>query len=361
MLTLHGSNISYFTGKLENYFRLQGIPYRLSSMQAPKDFKRIKEAVGVMQMPAVQLADGRWLTDSTKIIQWFEQSSDRPSIIPPNPSLRFLCFLLEDYADEWLWRPAMHYRWHYSEGSHFAGRHLADELMGSVPLPGVIKRFMMRHRQRSGYTTGDGITSENVPAVEAIYTNLLDQLQGILSHQRFLLGDSPSLADIGFSGPFFRHFALDPVPLEILRNRAPAVLEWVVRLWGHAPCGETLDYSLDAIEPLAPLLKDIGASYLPYLNANAEAVEAGKQRFDVSIKDANYKGARVSQYRVWCLQQLRDHFEAVPKDEQVKLKELLEAHGCWQPLWQKQSLPLIQDQECDLPFRAKYKMISTNE
>lgn len=361
MLTLHGSNISYFTGKLENYFRLKGIPYRLSSMQAPKDFKRIEAAVGVMQMPAVELSDGRWMTDSTKIIQWFEQSLDQPSIIPSNPVLRFLCFLLEDYADEWLWRPAMHYRWHYSEGAHFAGRHLADELMGGMLLPGAVKRYMMRRRQRSGYTTGDGITAENIPAVEAIYSQLLDQLQGILSQQRFLLGDNPSLADIGFSGPFFRHFALDPVPLEILRNRAPAVLEWVARLWGQTPSSEPLDYSLDTVEALAPLLQDIGVSYLPYLNANVEAVEAGRQRFDVTINGAYYKGARVSQYRVWCLQQLRDHFEAVPKAEQVKLKALLQTHGCWQPLWEKQSLPLSQDQERDLPFRANYKMIATNE
>ena len=28
-ITVYGSNISYFTGKLENYFRLKGIDYRL--------------------------------------------------------------------------------------------------------------------------------------------------------------------------------------------------------------------------------------------------------------------------------------------------------------------------------------------
>ncbi len=32
MLELRGSSISYFTGKMENYFRLKGIPYRLESM-----------------------------------------------------------------------------------------------------------------------------------------------------------------------------------------------------------------------------------------------------------------------------------------------------------------------------------------
>ena len=34
-LTLLGSNISYFTGKMENYLRLKQIPYQLESMQFP--------------------------------------------------------------------------------------------------------------------------------------------------------------------------------------------------------------------------------------------------------------------------------------------------------------------------------------
>jgi len=360
-LTLYGSNISYFTGKLENYFRLKGIPYKLHSMQAPRDFKKVEAAVGVSQMPAVQLADGRWMTDSTKIIQWFEQELPEPSIIPTDSTLRFLCFLLEDYADEWLWRPAMHYRWHYAEGARFAGRHLADELMGSIPLPGSLKRFMMRHRQRSGYTTGDGITTENVDQVETIYTGLLDQLQAIFSDRKFILGDRPSLADIGFSGPFFRHFALDPVPLEILRNRAPAVLEWVARLWNCNAEDYGSDWSGADLNRLAPLLESVGASYLPYLNANANAIGADERRFDVQINGAFYKGARVSQYRVWCLQELRNHFDAVPSDQQLKLKTLLETHGCWQPLWSKETLPMQSQQEKDLPFRANYKMIAANE
>ena len=79
-LALYGSNISYFTGKLENYFRLKDIPYTLCSMQFPRDARRIKAQVGVSQMPAVQLADGRWMTDSTKIIQWFEAQTAKISV-----------------------------------------------------------------------------------------------------------------------------------------------------------------------------------------------------------------------------------------------------------------------------------------
>ena len=32
-ITLHGSNISCFTGKMENYLRVRGIPYELRRMR----------------------------------------------------------------------------------------------------------------------------------------------------------------------------------------------------------------------------------------------------------------------------------------------------------------------------------------
>ena len=106
-LTLLGSNISYFTGKMENYLRLKQIPYRLESMQFPAVRKVLERELGVMQMPAIILPDGRFITDSTKMIEWFEARYPEHSILPPDPLQRFLCHLLEDWADEWWWRPAM--------------------------------------------------------------------------------------------------------------------------------------------------------------------------------------------------------------------------------------------------------------
>ena len=61
-LTLLGSNISYFTGKMENYLRLKQIPYRLESMQFPAERKVLEWELGVMQMPAIILPDGRYMT-----------------------------------------------------------------------------------------------------------------------------------------------------------------------------------------------------------------------------------------------------------------------------------------------------------
>lgn len=360
-LTLYGSNISYFTGKLENYFRVRGIPYTLRSMRFPGDARWIKQQLGVMQMPVVQLGDGRFMTDTTKIIQWLEAQLPVAPVIPGDPLQAFICLLLEDYADEWLWRPAMHYRWHYAEGAHLQSRHLVDELFGSVPLPGGLKRFYMRRRQRGGYTTGDGITPAGVEGVEQIYLRTLRHLQAVFEQRPFLFGDKPCLADIGFSGPFFRHFGLDPVPLEIMRQQAPAVLEWLARLWNTRPEDCTGAWVNGIPEDLGPLLDDVGGHYLPYLCANVDAVAAGNRRFDVQIGGVAYRGARYSRYRVWCLQELRAHYQALPDDAQAQARDLLERHGCWEPLWRSDALPLLPGQEQELPFRGSTKMVGANE
>ena len=179
-------------------------------MQFPAEAAQIGEKLGVQQMPALQLPDGRWMTDTTMIIRWFEAEYPEQPVVPADPLQAFLCLLLEDYADEWLWRPAMHYRWHYAEGALLQSRHLAEELTGSMAAHGFLKRWQIRHRQRGGYTRGDGITDASVAGVEAIYLRTLEQLDAVFAARPFLLGERPSLADIGFSGPFFRHFALDP-------------------------------------------------------------------------------------------------------------------------------------------------------
>jgi hypothetical protein len=129
-VTLYGSSISYFTGKMENYFKVREIPYNRIVSPYPAFESKMKKMVGVHQMPAVVLPDGRWMTDTTMMIQWFESKFQHSSIIPKDPVQAYICFLIEDWADEWLWRPAMHYRWHYKEGANFASDHLAKELLG---------------------------------------------------------------------------------------------------------------------------------------------------------------------------------------------------------------------------------------
>jgi glutathione S-transferase len=335
-LRVHGSSISYFTGKLEAYLRYKEIPYRLVAM-TPRVRARVGRCTGTTQMPAVELPDGRWMTDTTPMIAWLEQQRPQPAVLPEDPLQAFTSRLLEDYADEWLWRPALHYRWSFRADALLLSRRIVDEMLPRVPLAGALERFAIRQRQLGRYVRGDGVRAETRAHVESVYLRSLERLEAILARRPFLLGGRPTLADFGFFASMFRHFGLDPTPAAIMLERAPAVFAWLARLWNararRAVAGS--DGALVAGIPAdwSPLLRDAGAAYLPYLCANAEAWKARRRRFDVEIEGARYRELRVSRYRVWCLEELRRHFETLAGSARDDARRLLEDHGCWQPLW----------------------------
>src|SRR6185295_11464002 len=149
----------------------------------------------------------------------------------------------------------------------------------------------VRRRQHRIYVAGDGVTARTRAHVESIYLDTLDRLQAIFARRPFLLGGRPCLADFGFFASMFRHFSLDPTPSVIMQERAPAVTEWVARLW-NARQGTTVgEWCEPGTLPAdwMPILKDVGTSYLPYLHANALAWREGHQHFDFEVAGVRYE------------------------------------------------------------------------
>ena len=109
-IILYGSAISYYTGKFEGYLRYKEIPYRFVPFSR-KIGRLLHKETGSSQIPAVELPDGRFMTDTTPMIDWFETQYPESAVIPRNPLQAFMSRLVEDYAEEWLWRPAMHFPW----------------------------------------------------------------------------------------------------------------------------------------------------------------------------------------------------------------------------------------------------------
>ena len=120
-LRLYGSAASYYTGKLEGYLRFKEIPYERVTL-GPSNMRKVRRETGAAQMPALELPDGRFLTDTTPTIDWLEKRHPEPAVIPTDPLQAFMSRLVEDYAEEWLWRPAMHYRWSYRSDRLHLGR-----------------------------------------------------------------------------------------------------------------------------------------------------------------------------------------------------------------------------------------------
>jgi hypothetical protein len=146
----------------------------------------------------------------------------------------------------------------------------------------------------------------------------------------------------------FRHFASDPTPRAIMQARAPGVYAWVARVWNaHGVRGAVC---ATVPEDWGPLLDDVGSAYLPYLCANAQAWKRGQTRFDVDVQDATYRRVPVSRYRVWCLETLRRHCDALPDDARARVRALLERHGCWEPLWRVPDCRSGYDPDDTAPF-----------
>jgi glutathione S-transferase len=347
---VYGSEISYFTGKLEAYLRYKEIPYERVAMTARHFNVTVPRATGVAQMPAVVLPDGRWMTDTTPIIEWFERERPEPAVLPRDPLQAFASRVLEDYADEWLWRPAMHYRWSHRPDALLLSHRIVAELLPDVPAPAWLKRWAIRRRQFRGYVRGDGVTATTRPHVEAIYLRTLATLETIFAARPFLLGDVPTLADFGFFASMFRHFALDPTPSALMRSRAPGVNEWVARTWNARASRIRGDIVTGVPDDWAPLLDDVGAAYLPHLCANADAHAAGRRRFEVTIQGTTYRRLPTSRYRVWCLERLRRHYDALPAPIRLDARTLFERHGCWEPLWRTPDPRSGHDPEERAPF-----------
>jgi glutathione S-transferase len=307
---LHGLKLSYFTGKLEAYFRAKGVPFDYIEMDLA-DFRRCARATGIAQMPQVEMPSGAWMTDTTDIIAHFEAEAAEPRIKPADPGIAFISLLLEDLFDEWLWRPALYHRWAFAEDARLMSSQLARTMLRDAPAPLFLRRQFILRRQRRTFLTKDGVTATTAPQIEHLYLRTLAILEPIFAVRPYLFGGRPCEADFGLFGPFFRHFSSDPTPAAILRERAPHTLAWVSRLWAATPA--QLAASPDTTEApsdLDPLVAMACEEYLPYLASNSDATRAGKNE----VRWTNFGVAwrtPASPYRARCLASLQRAYQAL--------------------------------------------------
>lgn len=358
MMHVYGCKISYYTGKLETYLRFRSIDYRYSPTVGNE--RKLKAATGVSQMPVVQLDDGRWMTDTTPMIVWLESQQSAATIYPADPALKFAALLIEDYADEWLWRSAMHFRWSYRPDRRYAAESLYNDLIaGNLPIPRFVALRMLTRRQLGGFVRGDGVTARTRFHVDRTYHTALDRLQAIFERRPFVLGDTPTIADFGLMGPMLRHFGQDPTPAEIMRNRAPAVYEWVARMW-NTKFGESEPKLIDAIDGvLVDLLREGSETHLAQLRQNAAAFTRGLKRYDQDIQDCRYVQVPTSRYRLWCLEQLRRAWADLDDAAHTSLRKHLSSPEA-SVLWDDTSFsPSNYDTERRAPFNRAINVFGT--
>ncbi len=247
------------------------------------------------------------MSDTTPMIAWLERDRPEPSVIPADPVQRWLSLLIEDFADEWLWRPAMYWRWSNAPDRYLASTRFAEEVVRIPGVPLELRRRWVARRQTKLFVAGDGVDRANRAHAAGSFLNLLTMLEPIFSRRPFLLGGRPTIADVGLMGPFWRHFAHDPTTAQTMREQASAVFEWTARTWN----ARANRLAAEGLEPgipddWGPLLREIGETHLEALAQNAIAYTADRRSHDLSVQGVVYRDVPTSAYRPWCLRQLQE-------------------------------------------------------
>lgn len=355
MYRAYVSGVSYYSGKLEAYLRYAEIAHERIEINSRLLREVILPATGVMKVPVMQCPDGRWLKDSTPMIRWLDQQHGSPSIYPTDPAARFIALLVEDYADEWLWRPAMYYRWNFADSHRLLRARLGHDLAAGTAYNAWALGWIMRWRQYLIYVRGDGVRRDNQREIESLYSRSLQQLGALLATRPYLLGQRPTIVDFAFFASMFRHFALDPHSARIMVDTAPAVYAWVARVWNARASGDGVGSLGDFGDPAwHAVFGEIGRDYLAYLDANAAAYARGDKRFDLGLGAHCYPRMPVVRYRVACREQLLNAWQVLSKQQQDVARASVQASGIGEWLAGAAPIPSGLDAEFVMPLAQRY-------
>ncbi len=331
---IFGGPGSPYSHKMRAVMRYRRIPHDWVIVQGGFDGTGQTERLRGLHkqmFPIVQFPDGTAWTDSTPIIHELEtRHPEARSVLPPTPATRFLARLIEDFADEWLPLPLLAFRWTPEEDIAFCARRQMHGWLGAVSeeeLSAGVARFT--ERQQKLRTIVGASNPAVMPMFLGQYAALLDVLEGGLSHQLFLFGERPSIADFGLYG-MLSQFVIDPTPSRILRERAVRLFQWTQYaddLSGHDGAWSTATTS----DTVGALVKLAGRSLVPMMVAVSDAVARGQQPASYEVEGVRITGyARPDVARCWLW--LKQMFAALPYGERQILRPLLEEAGFWNAL-----------------------------
>jgi glutathione S-transferase len=316
---------SPYSRKLRAVLRYRRIPYEWIHQGSP-------EARGLPQ-PRVALlpqlvVDGEALTDSTPLIRKLESLRPGRAVVPPSPVMAFLDALLEDYADEWVTKPMFHYRWAFAPDIERAAAILPRWPRTDLPAERYAelgKTFAERQIGRLGVV---GSNETTAALIEDSYRRLLRLLDAHLTGSRFVMGGRPGASDFGLFGQLTQLAGFDPTPAAIALDVAPRIVAWVdvvEDLSGLEPTDA--DWRTDVPDTLRALLAEVGRVYVPFLLANAAALQRGADRVECTI-DGRTWVQQPFPYQGKCLRWLREAHAALEPDDRRTVDTHLRGTGC---------------------------------
>jgi len=328
-----GAPGSPYSRKLRSVFRYRRIPFTWANRNSKEDVNTPKVPVNLLPVLVIPGENGDYSEakiDSTPIIRFLEAEQPNRSVIPTDPVMAFIDYLMEDYADEWLTKAMFHFRWAHKRNVDFAGSILPRWTLNQLSdeeIEPLSKNISERQIERLRYVGSNETTGE---FIEESYQKFIELLSNHLVGRRFVLGDRPGSSDFGIFGQLTQLAQTDPTCRDLTLDVAPRVFAWcdnVEDLSGLEPKESDWIESDQIPETLSEIFKEVGRTYAPFLLANAEAVGAGKEEWEAEIDGKLWKQMSFV-YQAKCLTWIREEFGKLNGKEKTKVLQLLEGSGC---------------------------------
>ncbi len=317
---------SPYSRKMRAVLRYRRIPHAWVMHGSPESRRLPQARVPLLPQLIFPAAADEAVIDSTPLIRRLEAMYAGRSVIPPDPAIAFLDALLEDYADEWLTKAMFHYRWAYAADIARAAAILPRWFRTDGPEEESVaagKSFAERQIGRLGVV---GSNETTAPVIEESYRRLLRLLDRHLTSSRFVMGGRPGASDFALYGQLTQLVGFDPTPSAIALDVAPRVVAWVdgmEDLSGLEPVDEQWMARDRVPDPVRELLAEVGRVYMPFLVANAAALEAGADRVECTV-DGRQWVQRPFPYQGKCLQSLRESYRRLKAVDRGAVDALLE-------------------------------------
>ncbi len=332
-IQLVGGTGSPYTQKMVALLRYRRLPYAVK-WGIPSE---ACEAMGVAKPKPIfeptfffeENGNTQAICDSTPIIRRLEDTYKGRSVLPNDPALAFIDYLIEDFADEWCTKYMFHYRWHAALDADNAGTLLPLSMNVSMPKEShqEFKKWVEDRQSSRLYVVGSNDTTASV--IDASYQRFLAAMENHLSNQNFMLGKRPAAGDFALYGQLSQLIGFDPTPRAIAHQVSPRTVAWVDLMRdqsGLEPTEQDWIKLEEQAASLRDLLKEIGRVYAPAQLANARAVQAGEKSWECEIDSAIWTQQSFP-YQAKCLRWTNELYCSLSEADRASIDTLLEGTG----------------------------------
>ena len=335
-IQIFGATPSPYTQKMISIFRYKHIAYEaFMGNAAGRLMEKNVEPPKPVLLPTILLKDANGeikpTTDSTPIIRRLEKEYPDRKLLPEDPALSFINYLLEDFGDEWVTKYMFHYRWYFDEDADNAGTilPLVDSTV-NIPKDDLIafKKYIADRQIGRLWVVGSNDTTADL--IDISYRRFLKLMDDHLSVSQFLFGEKPSSADFAIFGQLTQLIGFDPTSRKIAYETSLRVVAWVdimADLSGHNSSNTKWTSLEDSPKSLKEILKEFGRMYVPALIANAKAVINEDETWETEIDGSIWK-QKTFPYQAKCLKWIKEEFHVLSDDNKSRIRTYLDGTGC---------------------------------